>query len=849
MSFSVDLWNGFDIIKTQIFSVQKKIKVISKVISSYLAIDATYNKSLENLYKEFKEINNSEYMMDKSYIKILDIFEYENQNRKIMCRFINTLIMEPLNEYLRQPNILLNKYFSDNMYNEESFKRSLNLLKEKQANYWKDCKELSVLLAQNEMDEINNTNTGKISKTRLSRINEKLIKLSASKQEYIDTITESNKEREKYNKKTEEILNNLEQIYTTMLGKLKDALTNFASQRNEFLQKMYNIEKMEYETIHVKVDPKKELFQFVSNNATKEFPMIRFEFCPMKYSALNQNIKAKCSKFPDTAFPKIYKAVKNYFEENKIFKEEAIFRFNRRNTDFRSIFSKKPLRAGMELNKNDQKQNKEFIDKYITGLFVNKTQEKKENEVNKNKNEKVENTVNNNNPQNNIESKKNNSEQSQKENTQSLDKDNKDENNLQKNLETETKENNETNNNTLQKLDNIIKKESGETQRHKVEIKEKEEDLKNVIQNYFYSEHPNYLTNAETLIKKLSYLRSKGHFLIGEKAYNEILSLFFIILNQEQKNYYILKNVLILSQTFYKIKDNKKVYLQQGLRGCKVFMNPETWHRVINYSMNLSCSSMDLTQTKEDMIKKINKEANVIIMAYLCDIKQYTNDDNVFNDVKNYYVKVYNLDETMINKEVENYMNSLNKNESPEQEKHMQIESKLKNDDDDIENDNDNNENNTNIDETINFIKQRSYSTPINIKENNEALKHKKDNEIKNIKENIKEENETEETNIINEIKDDNSQKEKNKIEIINNDKIENSENKNQIINNNINIIKIEAKEVIIVENNSKNNINIEQITSLKKDNKDLSKDNNNIKKNDKKEINETNDVKNKEGK
>ena len=70
---------------------------------------------------------------------------------------------------------------------------------------------------------------------------------------------------------------------------------------------------MEYETIHVKVDPKKELFQFVSNNATKEFPMIRFEFCPMKYSVLNQNIKAKCSKFPDTAFPKIYKAVKNYF--------------------------------------------------------------------------------------------------------------------------------------------------------------------------------------------------------------------------------------------------------------------------------------------------------------------------------------------------------------------------------------------------------------------------------------------------------------------------------------------------------------------------------------------------------
>ena len=866
MSFSVDLWNGFDIIKTQIFSVRKKMKVISKAISSYLAIDATYNKNLENLYKEFKEINNSEYMMDKSYIKILDIFEYENQNRKIISSYMNTLIMEPLNEYLRQPNILLNKCFSDNIYNEESFKRSLNLLKEKQINYWKDCKELSVLLAQNEMDEMNNT-TGKIAKTRLSRINEKFLKLNASKQEYIDTINESNKEREKYNKKTEEILNTLEQIYTTMLSKLKEALTNFASQRNEFLQKIYNKEKMEYETIHVKVDPKKELFQFVSNNATKEFPMIKFEFCPLKYSVLNQNIKNKCSKFPDTAFPKIYKSVKNFFEENKIFKEEALFRLNRRNTDFRSIFSKKSLRTDMEINKNDQKQNKEFIDKYITGLFINKTQEKKENEVKKDNDKTDENAVNNNNTKDNIEANKNNIGKDMKESIQPKEKDNQKENNKEdKSLQgssEETKEKiiknephnekpepNETikddkiiiDNNTSQKSENIIKKESGEILKPKLETEE------DVIQNYFYSEHPNYLNNAETLIKRLSYLRSKGHFLIGEKAYNEILSLFFIILNQEQKNYYILKNVLILSQTFYKIKDNKKVYLQQGMKGSKVFMNPETWHRVINYSMNLSCSSMDLTQTKEDMIKKINKEANVIIMAYLCDIKQYTNDDEVFDEVKNYYVKVYNLDEEMINKEVENYMNSLNKNESTEQEKHMKIEEKIKNDDDEVENDNDNNENNTNIDETINFIKQRSYSTPINIKENNKALKENKKNEIVSIKENIKEENESEENNILSEIKDDKNQKDKNKIEINNSDKVENSENKNQIINNNINIIKIEAKEVIIVENNSKNNINIEQITSLKKDNKDIIKDNN-IQKDDKKEINETNNNQNQEKK
>ena len=895
MSFSVDLWNGFDIIKTQIFSVQKKIKTISKVLQTYLTIESTYNKNLENLYKEFKEANNSEYLLDESYIKILDIFEYENQNRKIFCSFVTQLIMEPLNEYLRQPNIPLNKYFSDNIFNEESFKRSLNLLKDKQANYWNNCKELSVLLAQNELEDV--INDKKSRRAILLKINERFNKVNMSKQEYVDYINEANTEREKYNRKTEDILNNLEQIYVTMVETLKNVLTNFASQRNEFLKKMYSKEKNEYESIHAKVNPKEELFNFITNNATKEFPKIKFEFCPMKYSVLNQNIKSKCNKIPESAFPKVYKAVKEFFEDNKIFKEENPFRITRKNTDVFGLFTKKLSRNPIQANKNEQEQNKEFIEKYITDLFVNKPSNNKpktENNIqnpniNMDKQEDLEKTKNNN------EIKQNdNNEQNQKENINQNDNNNQKENtNNLKSQETEQKnelkevdnnknekindeqakeetkketENNKDNNEIKTNTENIDKKETNNNNEEKLQLskslrkeseeklqlskslrKESEEKLKlskslrkeseekttpnnetsqsieekDKIQTLFYSENPNYFQNAEILIKKLSYLRSKGHFQINDNTYYQILSLFFIILNQESKDYYILKNILILSQTFYKIKNNKKIYLQEGLRGIKVFSNPEAWHRVINYSMNLSCSSMDLTQTKEDMIEKINKEAQIIVVAYLCDIKQYTVNDDVFNEVKNYYIKVYNMDEDMVNKEVEKYVNSLKKNESSEQEKHMKIEEKNKNDDD-IDNDNDKNLNNMNELEDNNFIKQRSYSTPINIIQNNitsnnienEILKTKTDKQMNNPKEK--------------EISDNtNSQKDK-KIEVINttNNNNANPESKNQIINNNINIIKIEAKEVIIVDN-SKNNINIEQIKEIKKDAKDILKENN----------------------
>ena len=220
---------------------------------------------------------------------------------------------------------------------------------------------------------------------------------------------------------------------------------------------------------------------------------------------------------------------------------------------------------------------------------------------------------------------------------------------------------------------------------------------------------------------------------------------------------------------------------------------------------------MDLDQTKEEKIEKINKEANVIVVAYLCDIKQYSNDDNLYNEVKDYYIKVYEMDEESVNQEVEKYMNSLKKNENLAKEKHIKIEEKSKIEDD-IENEG--NENN-NLDENDFFSKQRSNSTPINIKQINNLSKGKdklKETEIKDSDENIEEENKVTKN-----------------IEIINKNTIENNENKNQIINNNINIYKIEAKEVIIVENISKNTIDIKQIKSLKKDNNDKPMDNNNI--------------------
>ena len=819
MSFSVDLWNGFDVIKNQVFSVQKKIKTIFKVITSYQAIESNYNKSLENLYKEFKDMSNSDYLLDKSYIKILEIFQYENQNRKIMSAFMNSLIIEPLSEYLRQPNIFLNKCFSDNISNEENFKRYLNLLKEKQSNYYKECKELSVLLAQNEMDEINSINSGKIAKNKMTRINEKLNRVNTTKKEYMDFITETNKEREKYNQRTEEILNKLEKTYETVCENLKNSLINFAVQRNDFLRKIYKKEKEEYENIHSKIEVKKEIYDFIVNNATKEFPMIKLEFCPLKYNNLNQNVKSKCPKFPDSAFPKIYKAIKKFFEDNKVFKEELPDKIRRSNTDFLTNFFAKRTSKDI-ISQEEEKEDKEFIEKYITDLFANKNPllkvDDNKKDSNKDKNKSI---INNQLNQKDTDKYEDKDKEINKDIKKEEEKKENNKNNPQKPVEdAKPKEANiikekvddtkETQNPETKKEVSEGPKENKESQKEeKIQSESEEEEdynpRKNNIHYYFEKDNPNYLQNTEILIKKLSYLRSKGFFQIQENTYNTILSLFFIILNQETKDYYILKNLLILSQTFYKIdKDNKKAYLQEGLKNFKLLKEPETWHRVINYSMNLSCSSMDLTQPTDDKIEKINKESNVIVMAYLCDIKQFCDEEKVFNEVKDYYVKVYNMDENVVNKEVENYINSLKNNESKVKEKHIKIEEKIKNENEpELYNDIDN----LIGDESSMNNKKRSFSTFVNIKANNNKLSRENDINKEIIKEQDQEQEQDEE------ISSNKDNKEINK-------EISDNQNQNQIINNNINIIKIEAKEVYIMDN-SKDKINIEQIKPINKDN------------------------------
>ena len=577
MSFSVDLWNGFEIIKNHTKLLSNKLRGFYRLINSLKLLEIDYLNKLDLTIREYKDNNNSDYLIDDSFKKLVETLEYSHKIRTNYLNNINQLSNEQnYNSFLEQAKSKMTACINEYVENTSNFDRLLKVVIDKQISFHKNCKDLSLNLAQLALDEIHKKTT----KVNIDKI---LDKVKQSKEEYTDSINDCNKEREIYNYKSEILLENLENNYKSILEKFKKDIIEFSGYRLELFKKLSVRETNTYEKIYSKLEPSKDITNLILNNATKEFPMIKIELCPVKTSALVGFVKQKI-KIKDEEIDGITKSIVDYFSKNIIFKDELFFnKIKKVNNKTFSFFNKKEENSNSDTTMKNFKileKNKKYLENFTDSLFFD--------------------------------------------NKMTQDDDNN--NNTEKN-----------------QVEDIIMKSPECIQL-----------LKNP---------ENYLIYIETLLKRLTNIRSKGTLELKKEGYGVILGILDMIVQDNPKNYYIIKNVMILCQTFYKMENNKKIYLVDGIRNRGIFNTTETWHRAINYSLNFSTRDKDLTNNKKNEIKeRINKEAVAVVLAYLWDILQFTNDETVFNNVKDYYVQLYNIDENIVEQQIKQYKIMINKN-------------------------------------------------------------------------------------------------------------------------------------------------------------------------------------------
>lgn len=624
MSFRVDLWNGFDIIKNQFSSTINKISNLYNVLLSYVGCEKVYSKSLESLYKDNKDLfKDEDYLLDKNLIMLINNFKSESEFHKEHYKYIKHNILVSLKEITEKEKSLLNNLFNEGMQNQENFIKTKNNLITKQKNYNSALKnfydflsnfneyELNILLENDivhsysinisdKMDNIKIANTMKdLSYINLNttfsedikmnkKINkrEKLIeKIRQSREEYTSLLNESNEFLESYKNKNENILQTLEGKYQSLISNIYSTLITTVDNRIDLINKINLLYSSYLEKNLKNITVKKEIMEFIIKNATKDFPLNKFEF------------------------------ISNNFE-------------------------------------NNNKLSSIHINSYL--------KEKLENEENFNRDSKRPKS------QKKTEAKNFNGRPTKKKNTSGQ--------NENASIVLENPLNNDIKNYKIKSniylIENFIEELIFDQKEEKTKDIElipcsdssgKMKEISN-IKSLLDKKNDYHIDYIENFFKALNLKRAKGHFVLDKKSYDILIDLFNFLLNNQPNVDFILKNIIILSQTFYSLETNKdelnlskkKIFLQNGLKNLPIFNNPETWHRVINFNLSSNINSKDISLQldKNEINKKLNVLAYNLLMSYLTDIKDFTNDQNVFEEVKNFYIRIYNLNAETLNKQI-----------------------------------------------------------------------------------------------------------------------------------------------------------------------------------------------------
>ena len=634
MSFSVDLWNGFDIIKSSFLSNWVKMNQLIELLLLYSSHVKVFYEGLNNLYESTKNAigKKGNIIFNDALNLLISSFKIESEQYKNHYNLIMKNIKE-LREKLEKLKINIQQNFNQNEENRINFKDVLNNLITKKTNFDKSCKEFYLNMAEEETYKIFELKTVNNNQTN------NLKKVWETKGDYINFLAKSNEIRELFNKDTEKILVNLEKEYKDLLYYLEYLIKTYIKDKIFTHKEISESYRLNNENTFDKINYKDIFNNFILKNATKEFPMNELDFIPFK---LNENIfiqnNQKNNKYIELSKNdqnKVFNLIQNHLKNNKINLYENDFS----KKFFNQPFIGKNLLKGNEIILDDKKEEKEEVFEIGSNVFKIIYSEKSEEIKEKNENFNF----------------------------------------IKDFIITLVIEETESNNKDKDKDKNNIQKEIKD---FKV-ITDYERIKYNALLVKFMKliepKNKYKFDYLDFFIKFLTISRTKGLFKLNPFVYQIFINIFTYILMKYKNSYDYVKNVILLAQTFYKGNDKKsgeeKIYLLNGLKNHATFKEPETWHRAINYILSLSIKkinkySLDIIN-KDEYFENLNRTAMNIIISSLYDMKISTNDTIVYENVKHFYSLIYKLDEKIIDEQVNISLGNSIKNNEVKNEKQI----------------------------------------------------------------------------------------------------------------------------------------------------------------------------------
>ena len=593
MSFSSDLWNGFEIIKKYFIKAFNKLKNFYEIFFSYASLEKNYAVNLEIIYEQFQNTFNSDEILLSPSKTFISNIKVECEYHKLYYNNIFDNILSPLKNIIESKKKSIIKNFCDNIKNSERYEKILHNLISIQENYHNACKELARCLSDINIYKLNlETKKKQGSDIHLTNKRDKsLEKIYRAQIDYLSILTESNIILKDYNDKTENILNNLEIEFTDIGEFIKNCLINYSKSKSQLFHDILEIMNQSKNNFYEKIDVKNEINNFVMNNATKEFKFHKFEYIPFKINNINKNfLFSDIKENPKNPInkEKVIELVKKYFIDNKI-------------TEADSEYIAKTMNS---------------LKKYSIEFNINYDLFLEEGKNNENKNLIIDFNPNEENQIINI-----NNNMKQKETFENI--------NYIQNFMSKILTGEKDLENDLIKIKTLLQKNE------KIIYLEQIIDSLNNCRK-----HGNYILNESTY----DYFLNLFNFILEIFGNNEKVLKNIITFSQ---TFYKVKEG----------KSSQKCYILYSICNSDIFNKTETWHKIINYSLSLAIKNKNVNENKEKNKKEkiISEFAFKIIVENISIMNLFMVNDEIYNSFKKYYINVYKIDTESLKKEIKHF--------------------------------------------------------------------------------------------------------------------------------------------------------------------------------------------------
>ena len=353
MSYSVDLWNSFDLIGNSLLSNIKGLKNLTDIFNALYISCESFSSSLKDLY------NNYDYEISthKSLYEVILFFKEDFINcYNYIFDFMLGIKNEILTPLEKTREELLNKYlkYKEALSNiEEDYEEyisNLNTSKNEFYNAVKDVEDFKINM-ENEKYNYNET-SNKYKKEEDEKINQLLKIAKENQKKYVMNINKINSVQNDYIEKKKNYLNTMQYMEEYISESIKDSLRKFV------LYKMALIRNFQYDSENIskkfdEININKDINDFISQNSTNDLVPFKYEFVPYssnftkkyRYVLNTKIVKDVCDFIStifnnDTQMQNIQMYNKNVTDAKKI--AEYIFRINNINYNGKEqIYNKK----------------------------------------------------------------------------------------------------------------------------------------------------------------------------------------------------------------------------------------------------------------------------------------------------------------------------------------------------------------------------------------------------------------------------------------------------------------------------------------------------------------------------